>query len=398
MSRVVEYRIVISENATDNEKRAANFLKNNIRLVCGELVPIVCDSEEAVDKEIVVGVTNRERTGFIPERSRKGLYQYVIKGDGKRVFICGLGVPDTPPEAYTSAYRYTDEGDIGTLMGVYRFVEDILGYSFIYDGYAELVENKEATIPENCLIEYTNDSLKAKRIPLFDGEAMYMLPVTEQLDWNIMSFVFKTKNGRLIVIDGGHAEETDNLLDALRQLTPDGSVPVVSAWFLTHLHADHYGAFSNIVEHYEDYRDKVKVENFYCNLLEEEFYTTLSKEAGEWCKAVRDAILTSNTVLGCKVHNVATGDTINIDGVQFKVIHTPDMKYAELMNMNDSSVVYKMTASCGQTFMFLGDAEWVCDNDLLENLRNKAERDDRSLSSYINLILRKYIEASETKK
>ena len=37
------------------------------------------------------------------------------------------------------------------------------------------------------------------------------------------------------------------------------------------------------------------------------------------------------------------------------------------------------------------------DNDLLEKLRYKAERDDRSLSSYINLILRKYIEATEKK-
>ena len=44
--------------------------------------------------------------------------------------------------------------------------------------------------------------------------------------------------------------------------------------------------------------------------------------------------------------------------------------------------------------------EKVCitlDNDLLEKLRYKAERDDRSLSSYINLILRKYIEATEKK-
>lgn len=38
------------------------------------------------------------------------------------------------------------------------------------------------------------------------------------------------------------------------------------------------------------------------------------------------------------------------------------------------------------------------DSDLLEKLRVKAERDDRSLSSYINLVLRKYIEASESKK
>lgn len=37
------------------------------------------------------------------------------------------------------------------------------------------------------------------------------------------------------------------------------------------------------------------------------------------------------------------------------------------------------------------------DNDLLEKLREKAEYDDRSLSSYINLILRKYIEGLERK-
>ena len=45
--------------------------------------------------------------------------------------------------------------------------------------------------------------------------------------------------------------------------------------------------------------------------------------------------------------------------------------------------------------------EKVCitlDNDLLEKLRYRAERDDRSLSSYINLVLRKYMEATEKKQ
>lgn len=37
------------------------------------------------------------------------------------------------------------------------------------------------------------------------------------------------------------------------------------------------------------------------------------------------------------------------------------------------------------------------DNDLLDKLRQRAEKDDRSLSSYINLILRKYIEELESK-
>ena len=37
------------------------------------------------------------------------------------------------------------------------------------------------------------------------------------------------------------------------------------------------------------------------------------------------------------------------------------------------------------------------DSDLLEKLKEKAEKDDRSVSSYINLILRKYIEVTENK-
>ena len=42
--------------------------------------------------------------------------------------------------------------------------------------------------------------------------------------------------------------------------------------------------------------------------------------------------------------------------------------------------------------------ERVCitlDGDLLEKLREKAEYDDRSLSQYINLILKKHLEETE---
>lgn len=36
------------------------------------------------------------------------------------------------------------------------------------------------------------------------------------------------------------------------------------------------------------------------------------------------------------------------------------------------------------------------DSDLLEKLRKLAEEDDRSVSSYINLILKKYLEENRT--
>ena len=35
------------------------------------------------------------------------------------------------------------------------------------------------------------------------------------------------------------------------------------------------------------------------------------------------------------------------------------------------------------------------DSDILLKLREKAERDDRSLSQYINLILKKYLESEK---
>ena len=38
------------------------------------------------------------------------------------------------------------------------------------------------------------------------------------------------------------------------------------------------------------------------------------------------------------------------------------------------------------------------DNDLLEKLRHQAEEDDRSLSQYINIILKKHIEKTVTNK
>lgn len=38
------------------------------------------------------------------------------------------------------------------------------------------------------------------------------------------------------------------------------------------------------------------------------------------------------------------------------------------------------------------------DNDLLEKIRYLAEYDDRSLSQYINLVLKKHLEELETKK
>ena len=53
MSKIVDYRIVISENASTCERRAASFLRTNIKLVCGKTLEIVKDSEKPEEWEIL---------------------------------------------------------------------------------------------------------------------------------------------------------------------------------------------------------------------------------------------------------------------------------------------------------------------------------------------------------
>ncbi len=63
-----------------------------------------------------------------------------------------------------------------------------------------------------------------------------------------MSYIIRTRNGKIIVIDGGYS--TDNLdanylISQLKSITGK-DVPNVDAWFFTHDHGDHVGCFKAI--------------------------------------------------------------------------------------------------------------------------------------------------------
>ena len=58
MAKFVDYRIILSNTANISEKRAASFVRQNLKLVCGKTIPIVTDNEQPVENEIVIGKTN----------------------------------------------------------------------------------------------------------------------------------------------------------------------------------------------------------------------------------------------------------------------------------------------------------------------------------------------------
>lgn len=378
MRKITDYVIVISQNPSENERRAAAFIRDNVRLVCGKLIPIVSDAETAVENEIVVGETNRESCdGLSFKRYRDpmtgGIWEYVIKTVGSRLYLTGLGCAPESEVPYTSAYKHLDDGKVGTVMAAYHFVEDILGYDFLYSSYINVSENPNLEIPSDYCYEYTRESLRAKDPVLYDGAAFYTLHGAEELHCNMGGMIFKSREGKIAVIDGGRAPDTDRFLRILQKIS-GMEVPHVDAWLFSHMHCDHYGVYYNLCSD-EKYRGKVTVGTFYCDLLTEEFYTKLAKERVTNVDVIRSAMLSPDSPTGAKAHTVKKGEIISVDEIEFEVIHVPEIAYADKMNMNDSSVVYKMTYDGGQTMMLLGDAEWVCSNDLTENCADKLKSD-----------------------
>ena len=378
MTKVVDYVIVISEKATENERRAAAFIRDNIRLVCGKIISILYDTETPRENEIVVGETSRELLdGLFFNRYREpmtgGIWEYIIKSVGSRLYLTGLGKSPEENTPYTSAYKHLDDGKIGTVMAAYHFVEDILGFDFLYSSYIEIPENPDIAIPDNYLYEFTREALRAKEPKLYEGAAFYTLHGAEELHCNMGGMIFKSKSGKIAVVDGGRIPDTDRFLRILRKVSGQ-EVPHVDAWLFSHLHTDHFGVYYSLCTN-EKYSGAVTVDTFYCNLLTEEFYTALSREKVTNAANIRAAMISPVSPTGAKVRIVESGDIISVDEIEFEVIHVPDITMAENMNMNDSSVVYKMTFDRKQTMLLLGDAEWVCSNDLVENCADKLKSD-----------------------
>jgi len=121
-----EYVIVRGENAYISEITASTELQAYLKKITGVEIPIVTDSAEPVEKEIVVGKTNREAEGEF-DREELGDDGLVIKTNGQKLFLVG------------GEQR-------GTLYSVYEFLEKYLGCRFYTDDFEKVPETKTISL------------------------------------------------------------------------------------------------------------------------------------------------------------------------------------------------------------------------------------------------------------
>ena len=156
------------------------------------------------------------------------------------------------------------------------------------------------------------------------------------------SYVFRTKNGKVVVMDGGVQTEAGYLRGFLGVLGNE-----VEAWFISHPHRDHIGAFSEILKKPDD----LKIKAVYHSEFSPDFYEKVEPNS-------RD--LTAECYENLRKSDIAVTDVtepgfrVEIDGISFKILDVKDESVTSNA-YNNSCMVIRVDDGV-RSVVFLGDA------------------------------------------
>lgn len=170
------------------------------------------------------------------------------------------------------------------------------------------------------------------------------------------SFIITTESGKIIAIDGGHREDARYFVDYLKKLTGEIK-PRIDAWFLTHSHKDHVGAFFEVVQNMSD---EIEIGKVYYNFPSVQFLLRgRDRSAAETANEFYSLL----PLFADKTCIVSGGDTYEIGEAKFEILYTTDSEIISNVT-NNSSTVFKMTLG-GKTALFLADCGAEAGNKIL---------------------------------
>lgn len=159
-----------------------------------------------------------------------------------------------------------------------------------------------------------------------------------------MGYLIVTDSGRLIVIDGGFAEDVPDLLTLMREQT-GAQIPTVDLWIITHPHGDHYFALRELAK---------TPEAVHVQTLMYHFPTEFRDRKGNGClSAIRDMEQIA-AAFGADVKLPLVDEHIDVDGMDFHVLYTPT-DCSILDNPNQLSLIFTVQGP-QKKLMITGDA------------------------------------------
>ncbi len=234
---------------------------------------------------------------------------------------------------------------------------------------------------DKMALQYTKEGVKCH-----NGVEIYQLAPNR--DALMQSYVIKTSNKKLVVIDGGIGGDSPDvyLLAALRAIAgvDENGYFEVEAWFLTHAHNDHFSELAKMLNAYTGTSNYV-IKNLYFDFPPfgtaqfpfadgEAVYTQKLKAGLENYAQVRGIDFSYDSINGKVINkkSVQDGLKIEIDDVTFEILLTWDASRGA--DANNQSTIIKMTAF-DKKVLFLGDCKQTEGEVLLQTFAKEIKSD-----------------------
>lgn len=195
-----------------------------------------------------------------------------------------------------------------------------------------------------------------------------LIQLSPQTSRQMMGYILKTKNNKLIIVDGGTKGDTQNLMKYIKANNNE-----VDYWFITHAHDDHAGAFTEIVNNTE-----VEIGKIYISLNEYEWYEENESQRAEFSR------LLIETVNSEKIKNVVESPNLNqiiqIDEIKAEILGIRNPEITENPG-NEQSMVIKFDTD-KTSLLILGDTGEKSSEKLLQTQKEKLKSDIVQMSHH----------------
>lgn len=191
----------------------------------------------------------------------------------------------------------------------------------------------------------------------------YITQYADTTGLQAMFYTIESDRGDLIVIDGGNAGNADYVRTVIEEKGGH-----VDAWFLTHPHPDHMGAFNMLWDELQDDIDVI-----YTSDID---YVAYADKVQEWDDIECYNIFLNYMAETDKLVWLYAGDELEICGLQFKILHSyEDFVYQTSNNMgNDSSLMIKVTND-KESMLFCADIDIGMSDRIMERYREEIKCD-----------------------
>ena len=209
------------------------------------------------------------------------------------------------------------------------------------------MENKKIDVKKNKIVLFLTviivviSLLITSNIIYKSTNYIELIQLTNNTEMQMMGYFVKTKNDKVIVVDGGTTGDSQNLQDYINK---NGGK--VDYWFLTHFHTDHTGAIADIIENTD-----IQIDNIICSFPSREFVEKYEESRIPQYNLIESAL--GSERIKNVIQRPSAGMEYDIDNLKVKIISVYENDITNNFG-NNTSMVFKFYIN-DKSILFLGD-------------------------------------------